>query len=105
MIPVFASDILKVGADGFGLLNAASDIGSMMIIVTLSFIPLKKKSGQNFNLVSWLDLVCASLVSGLSKLYWLSFLIPYVERNFDGISVVIRGTIVQLKTQITSEEE
>ncbi len=46
MIPVFASDILKFGADGFGLLNAASDIGSMMIIVTLSFIPLRKNQGK-----------------------------------------------------------
>ena len=42
MIPVYATDILKVGSEGFGLLNAASDIGSMCIIITLSFIQLKR---------------------------------------------------------------
>ena len=41
MIPVFATDILKVGSEGFGLLNAASDIGSMCIIAFLAFVPLK----------------------------------------------------------------
>src|SRR5690606_9595610 len=46
MIPVYATDILKVGAEGFGLLNAASDIGSMCIIAILSFVPLRKNQGK-----------------------------------------------------------
>ena len=46
LIPVFASDILKVGSEGFGLLNAASDIGSMIIIITLSIVPLRKNQGK-----------------------------------------------------------
>jgi hypothetical protein len=46
MIPVYATDILKVGSEGFGLLNAASDIGSMCIIITLSFMQLKKNQGK-----------------------------------------------------------
>ena len=97
MIPVFASDILKVGADGFGLLNAASDIGSMMIIVTLSFIPLRKNQGKILiGVVAGFGLCIIGF--GLSKLYWLSFLFLMLSGIFDGISVVIRGTIVQLKT-------
>ena len=36
LIPIFASDILKVGSQGFGMLNAATDIGSMCVILTLS---------------------------------------------------------------------
>ena len=97
MIPVFASDILKVGADGFGILNAASDIGSMMIIVTLSFIPLRKNQGKILiGVVAGFGLCIIGF--GLSKLYWLSFLFLMLSGIFDGISVVIRGTIVQLKT-------
>ncbi len=97
MIPVYASDILKVGADGFGLLNAASDIGSMMIIVTLSFIPLRKNQGKILiGVVAGFGLCIIGF--GLSKLYWLSFVLLMLSGMFDGISVVIRGTIVQLKT-------
>jgi hypothetical protein len=53
MIPVYATDILKVGAEGFGLLNAASDIGSMCIITILSVIPLRKNQGKIF--LVWLQ--------------------------------------------------
>ena len=97
MIPVFASDILKSGAEGFGILNAASDIGSMIIIVTLSLIPLRKNQGKILiGVVAGFGLCIIGF--GLSKLYWLSFLFLMLSGMFDGISVVIRGTIVQLKT-------
>ena len=97
MIPVFASDVLKSGAEGFGILNAASDIGSMIIIVTLSFIPLRKNQGKILiGVVAGFGLCIIGF--GLSKLYWLSFLFLMLSGMFDGISVVIRGTIVQLKT-------
>ena len=97
MIPVFASDILKVGAEGFGLLNAASDIGSMLIIVTLSMIPLRKNQGKIL-LVVVAGFGCCIIGFGLSKWYWLSFFFLMLSGILDGISVVIRGTIVQLKT-------
>ncbi len=97
MIPVFASDILKVGAEGFGLLNAASDIGSMLIITTLSFVPLKRNQGKILLAVVAGFGLCI-IGFGLSKLYWLSFFFLVLSGMLDGISVVIRGTIVQLKT-------
>ncbi|MGC4129613.1 MAG: MFS transporter [Bergeyella sp.] len=97
MVPVFASDILKVGADGFGLLNAASDIGSMMIIATLSMVPLRKNQGKILLAVVAGFGLCI-IGFGLSKLYWLSFLFLMISGILDGVSVVIRGTIVQLKT-------
>lgn len=97
MIPVYASDILKVGSQGFGLLNAASDIGSMLIIITLSFIPLRKKQGKIL-LISVAGFGICIIAFGLSKLYWLSFIFLVLSGILDGISVVIRGTIVQLKT-------
>ena len=97
MIPVFASDILNVGAEGFGLLNAASDIGAMLIIITLSFIPLKKDQGKIL-LFAVAGFGICIIAFGLSKLYWLSFFFLVLSGILDGISVVIRGTIVQLKT-------
>ncbi len=97
MIPVFAKDILKVGAEGFGFLNAASDIGAMLIIITLSFIPLKKNQGKIL-LFAVAGFGLCIIAFGLSKWYWLSFFFLVLSGILDGISVVIRGTIVQLKT-------
>lgn len=97
MIPVFARDILKVGSQGFGFLNAASDIGAMLIIITLSFIPLRKNQGKIL-LVAVAGFGICIIGFGLSKWYWLSFFFLVLSGILDGISVVIRGTIVQLKT-------
>lgn len=97
MIPVFATDILNVGSEGFGLLNAASDIGSMCIIVALSFIPLTKNQGEIL-LLAVAGFGFCIIGFGMSKLYWLSFFLLVCSGMLDGISVVIRGTIVQLKT-------
>ena len=97
MIPVFATDILKVGAEGFGLLNAASDIGSMCVIVALSFIPLKKSQGKIL-LAAVAGFGLCIIGFGFSEWYALSFFFLVLSGMLDGISVVIRGTIVQLKT-------
>lgn len=97
MIPVFATDILNVGSEGFGMLNAASDIGSMCIIMTLAFVPLTKNQGKIL-LVAVAGFGLCIIGFGFSKLYWLSFFLLVASGMLDGISVVIRGTIVQLKT-------
>lgn len=97
MIPVFATDILNSGAEGFGLLNAASDIGAMFIITILSIVPLRKNQGKILLAVVTGFGLCI-IGFGLSKLYWLSFIFLVMSGMLDGISVVIRGTIVQLKT-------
>jgi MFS family permease len=69
----------------------------MMVIVTVSFIPLRKNQGKILiGVVAGFGLCIIGF--GLSKLYWLSFLFLMFSGMFDGISVVIRGTIVQLKT-------
>lgn len=97
MVPVFAADILKVGSQGFGILNAASDIGSMLIIITLNFVPLTKNQGKIL-LAAVAGFGLCIIGFGLSKVFWLSFLMLMLSGMLDGISVVIRGTIVQLKT-------
>ena len=97
MIPVFATDILKVGSKGFGLLNSAADIGAMCIIAILAFVPLRKNQGKILLAVVTGFGLCI-IGFGLSKIYWLSFAFLVLSGMLDGISVVIRGTIVQLKT-------
>jgi len=97
MIPVFARDILKVGAIGFGWLNAASDIGSMTTIAILTLRPLRHKQGLRLMYVVAGFGACIILF-GLSRWYLLSFLALLASGLLDGVSVVIRGTILQLKT-------
>lgn len=97
LLPDIATNVLKVGPIGFGWLNAAMDIGSMIIILTLTFFPLKRKQGQLlFYAVGGFGL-CIVLF-GLSTWYWLSFLLLLIAGLLDGISVIIRGTILQIST-------
>ena len=97
MIPVFAKDILKVGPVGFGWLNAASDMGSIFIIIILTLFPMRKRQGKKLLLAVGGFGVCI-VVFALSKIFWISFAVLLLSGILDGISVVVRGTILQLKT-------
>jgi len=97
LIPVYARDILKVGAQGFGLLNAASDIGSICIVILLTIFPPRRKQGLKL-LIAVAGFGTCIIIFGLSKLFWLSFAVLLISGLMDGISVVTRGTIMQLKT-------
>jgi MFS family permease len=97
MIPVFARDILKTGPVGFGWLNAAADIGSILVVILLTIFPLKKKQGKKLLLVVGGFGICIILF-GISRFYWLSFCVLLLSGFLDGISMVIRGTILQIKT-------
>jgi len=97
MIPVFAKDILNVGPIGFGWLNAASDIGSVIVIILLTAFPLKKAQGKKLLISVAIFGICI-IVFALSRSFWLTFIVLLISGIVDGISVVIRGTILQLKT-------
>ena len=97
MIPVFAKDILKMGPIGFGWLNAAADIGAMVIILLITIFPAQKNQGKKLLLAVGGFGVCIILFA-LSKLFWLSFAALVMSGILDGFSMVVRGTIVQLKT-------
>ena len=97
MIPVFAKDILKAGPIGFGWLNAASDIGSIFIIIILTFVPLRTRHGKKLLLCVGGFGLCI-IIFALSKIFWISFAVLLLSGILDGISVVVRGTILQLKT-------
>jgi MFS family permease len=97
LIPVYARDILKVGARGFGFLNGASDMGAVCIVILLTVFPLKRKQGKTL-LLAVAGFGTCIIIFGLSKLFWLSFGVLLLSGLMDGISVVTRGTIMQLKT-------
>ncbi|MEN9497451.1 MAG: hypothetical protein RL750_350 [Bacteroidota bacterium] len=97
LVPEFADRILAVGPIGFGWLNAAIDIGSILTIVLVTLRPMKRKQGERlFYAVGGFG-VCV-IAFGLSDIYWISFVALLIAGMFDGISVVIRGTILQLTT-------
>ncbi|TDH26538.1 MFS transporter [Segetibacter sp. 3557_3] len=97
LVPVYAKDILNVGAIGFGWLNAATDIGAITVVILLALFPLRRNQGKLlFFAVAGFGLCI--IIFGISKIFWISFLALMFGGILDGISVVIRGTILQLKT-------
>ncbi len=97
LIPIYARDILKVGPEGFGFLNGASDLGSIFMVIALTFFPLRKHQGKTL-LIAVAGFGACIIVFGISKLFALSFLALMISGMLDAISVVVRGTISQLKT-------
>jgi MFS family permease len=97
MIPVFAKDILKVGPIGFGWLNAAADIGAILIIFIITIFPVHQQQGKKLLLAVGGFGVCI-IVFALSTNFWISFAALLMSGILDGFSMIFRGTIVQLKT-------
>lgn len=97
LLPIFAQDILKVGSEGFGVLRAAPAVGSFITMVMSAYIPLNKKAGIKLLSAIFLFGVCI-IVFGLSKWFWVSVIAMFFSGIFDGVSVVIRNTILQLHT-------
>jgi MFS family permease len=97
MVPVYAKDILHVGPIGFGWLNAAADIGSISMVIALTISPMKRRQGIKL-LIAVAGFGACIIVFGLSKWYWLSFVALMISGLLDGVSVVVRSNIIQLKT-------
>jgi len=97
MVPVFAKDILEVGPLGFGWLNAAIDIGAICSVILLTIFPLKKNQGKKL-MLSVVGFGLCIILFALSDWFALSFAALLIAGVLDGISVVVRGTIMQLKT-------
>jgi MFS family permease len=94
---VFAKDILDAGPKGFGMLNAALSSGSIITMLATTYIPITKNTGKKL-LISVFGFGLCMIIFGASKLMWLSILALFFSGVFDGISMVVRQTILQLKT-------
>ena len=97
LLPVFAQDILKVGSEGFGILRAAPAVGSFITVLVSAYVPLNKNAGKKL-LVAIFVFGLSIILFGLSTYFWLSVFALFLSGLADGISVVIRQTILQLKT-------
>ena len=97
LLPIFAQDILKVGSGGFGILRAAPAVGSFLILIVSAYLPFNKNAGMKL-LASIFAFGICIIVFGVSTIFWLSVVALFLSGVADGISVVIRQTILQLKT-------
>ena len=95
LLPAFANDILHVGPQGLGWLVAATYMGNFIAIAWLTSHPLKGRQGKALLYVVAGFGLCI-LVFAISRSFWLSFAALFASGLFDGVSVIIRGTIVQL---------
>jgi MFS family permease len=86
LLPIYATDILKVGAQGLGILRAAPSIGALVMAFLLAHLPPMQNAGRN--------LFLATIVFGLSTSFLLSVVMLALLGALDNISVVIRGTLL-----------
>jgi len=98
LLPIFAQDVLKVGAQGYGLLSAAPSVGA--VVAAAAMVPLAERIRRRGPvLMAWVAVYgAATMVFGLSRNFALSFLCLAVTGVADTVSVVIRNLVRQLAT-------
>ncbi|GAA4280334.1 MFS transporter [Gaetbulibacter aestuarii] len=97
LLPIFAQDILKVGSEGFGVLRAAPAVGAFITMLITAYIPISRKAGMKLLAAVFGFGVCI-IVFGLSSIFWVSLVALFFSGMTDGVSMVIRQTILQIKT-------
>jgi MFS family permease len=97
LLAIFAQDILKVGPQGFGVLVAAPSVGAFLTMLVTAYIPISKNAGMKLLIAIFGFGVCI-IVFGLSSTFWISVAALFLSGVTDGVSMVIRQTILQLKT-------
>jgi MFS family permease len=97
LLPVFAADILRVGARGFGILGAAPAVGAVIAGLVMARIGNIRREGAVI-IGSITVYGIATVGFGLSRLFWLSVLMLSIVGAADTVSTVIRQTIRQLVT-------
>ena len=97
LIPIYAKDILAVGPSGAGLLRSAAAFGAVLSAVALTQISLNRAVGKILFTVVFV-FGAATIVFGISKIFWLSMAAMSVIGASDMISVYIRSTLLQIAT-------
>jgi MFS family permease len=97
LLPIFAKDILHTGPWGLGLLRTAPAVGALLMSFWLARHDLTRRVGMiMFGSVAGFGV--ATLVFALSSWMWLSLVALFAGGAFDMVSMVIRGSMVQLDT-------
>ena len=97
LLPVYAASILKVGPTGLGFLQSALPTGALICTFILAHRPPIQKAGRSL-LLAVAAFGVATIGFGLSRWFWVSFLMLFICGAVDNISVVVRHTLVQLLT-------
>ncbi len=97
LLPVYATDILKVGPEGLGIMRAAPSIGALLMAVSLAHRPPFQHAGRTL-LLAVAGFGMATIVFGLSRYFWLSVVMLLTLGALDNISVVIRATLLLVRT-------
>jgi MFS family permease len=97
LMPIFANEILHTGPRGLGLLRAAPAVGALCTSLVLARFPLQRKAGKRL-FISVSIFGVATIVFGLSRSLWLSLAALAILGAADMISVIIRGSLLQLAT-------
>lgn len=95
LLPIYASDILFVGARGLGALRAAPAIGSALVSLWLTRFEFRARAGR-YLIAAVTGFGLCMLIFGLSQNFWVSLAVLALSGAFDGISVIVRSTAVQL---------
>ncbi|MGA9673248.1 MAG: MFS transporter, partial [Terracidiphilus sp.] len=97
LMPIFASEILHTGPRGLGMLRAAPAVGALCTSLLMARFPFRRKAGVRlFVCVALFG--AATVVFGLSRNLWLSLAALAISGAADMISVIIRGSLLQLAT-------
>jgi MFS family permease len=97
LMPIFAHEILHQGPRGLGLLRAAPAAGAVVVSLTMARFPLRRRAGRTL-------FICvaifggATVIFGLSHTLWISMTALTIAGAADMISVIIRGSVLQLAT-------
>ncbi|MBP2643038.1 MAG: protein of unknown function DitE [Firmicutes bacterium] len=97
MLPIYAKEILSIGPAGLGMLRSAPAVGAVVMSAYLAHRPLKRRVGK----VMFYAVIVfgfATMVFALSTSFWISLAALIILGAADVISVVIRSSLVQLKT-------
>jgi len=97
LLPVYANDILHVGARGYGLLTASLDLGALCTSLTLIALPPLRRAGRTL-LLAVAAYGLATIVFGLARWFPVSVLAYIAVGVADQVSVVMRSTAIQLST-------
>ena len=97
LAPAFAKDILDAGPEALGLLRGAPAAGAVIVGLWLARRPIQRHAGR-YLLIAVAGFGLCIVGFGLSEMLWLSVVFLFFSGMFDGVSVVLRSTILQLAT-------
>ncbi len=97
LLPVYARDVLKIGASGLGLLRCAPGAGAVVMALVVAHYPLRRRAGVKM-LACVFGFGVFIVVFGLSRSLWLSLVALFLTGALDMVSVIVRQTLVQVVT-------